>query len=57
VVDSLASAKGGTILRGDIWMDIRSDRQKGLNYTEIGRKHGIDPRTAKKYAKEEEKPA
>ena len=56
MVDSLASAKGGAILRGDIWMDIRSDRQKGLNYTEIGRKHGIDPRTAKKYAKAEEKP-
>lgn len=37
-------------------MNIRSDRQKGLNYTEIGRKHGIDPRTAKKYAKAEEKP-
>lgn len=56
VVDSLASAKGGTTLKGEIWMNIRSDRQKGLNYTEIGRKHGIDPRTAKKYAKAEEKP-
>lgn len=31
-------------------MDIRSDRQKGLSYTEIARKHNIDPRTAKKYA-------
>ncbi len=37
-------------------MEIRSDRQKGLNYTEIGRKHGIDPRTAKKYSQSEKKP-
>ena len=56
MVDSLASAKGGTTLKGEIWVNIRSDRQKGLNYTEIGRKHGIDPRTAKKYATAEEKP-
>ena len=44
-------------MKGEIWVNIRSDRQKGLNYTEIGRKHGIDPRTAKKYAKAEERPA
>lgn len=56
MVDSLASAKGGTGLKGDIWVDIRADRQKGLNYTQIGRKYGIDPRTAKKYAAAEEKP-
>ncbi len=31
-------------------MDIRTDRQKGLSYVEIARKHNIDPRTAKKYA-------
>jgi len=37
-------------------MDIRADRQKGLNYTQIGRKYGIDSRTAKKYAQTEKKP-
>ena len=31
-------------------MDIRNDRQKGLNYTEIGKKYHLDPRTAKRYA-------
>ncbi len=31
-------------------MDIRSDRQKGMSYTEIGKKYHIGPRTAKKYA-------
>lgn len=25
-------------------MDIRSDRKKGMGYTEIGRKYHIDPR-------------
>ena len=38
------------------WMDIRSDRQKGLSYTEIGRKYNIDPRTAKRYAQAETRP-
>ena len=38
------------------WMDIRSDRQKGLSYTEIGRKYTIDPRTAKRYAQAETRP-
>ena len=37
-------------------MDIRSDRQKGLSYTEIARKYHIDPRTAKKYAESETRP-
>ena len=37
-------------------MDIRSDRLKGMNYTELGRKYNLDPRTAKKYAKSEGKP-
>lgn len=37
-------------------MDIRSDRQKGLSYTEIARKYNLDPRTAKKYAESETRP-
>ena len=37
-------------------MDIRSDRQKGLSYTEIARRYNIDPRTAKKYAESEMRP-
>ena len=37
-------------MKGNLWMEIRSEKQKGLTYTEIGRKHHIDPRTAKKYA-------
>ncbi len=31
-------------MEGANWMDIRSDRQKGLSYTEIARKYNIDPR-------------
>ncbi len=31
-------------------MEIRNDRQKGLNYAGIARKYHIDPRTAKNYA-------
>lgn len=31
-------------------MDIRSDRQKGMSYVELGRKYHMDPRTAKRYA-------
>ena len=38
-------------------MDIRNDRLKGMSYTEIGRKHHIDPRTAKKYAESDTRPA
>ena len=38
------------------WMDIRSDRQKGLSYVELGRKYHMDPRTAKRYAESPQKP-
>ena len=37
-------------------MDIRSDRQKGLSYAELGRKYRMDPRTAKRYAESPQKP-
>ena len=37
-------------------MDIRSDRQKGLSYMELGRKYHMDPRTAKGYAESPQKP-
>ena len=37
-------------------MDIRSDRQKGLSYVELGWKHHMDPRTAKRYAESLQKP-
>ena len=37
-------------------MDIRSDRQRGLSYTETARKYNIDPRTARKYAQSETRP-
>ena len=43
-------------MKGNKWMEIRSERQKGLQYTELARKHNIDPRTAKKYAQSETKP-
>ena len=26
-------------MRGEVWMEIRNDRQKGLSYTEIARKY------------------
>ena len=42
---------------GDQWMDIRSDYNKGMSLTDIGKKYGIDPRTAKKYATASEKPS
>ena len=35
---------------------IRSGRQKGLSYTELGKKHHMDPRTAKRYAESPQKP-
>lgn len=41
---------------GDEWMNIRADYNKGMNYTELSKKYGIDPRTAKKYAKSSNKP-
>ena len=37
-------------------MNIRSDRKKGMTYTEIAKKYYIDPRTAKKYAESDTKP-
>ena len=37
-------------------MDIRSDYKKGLSYKEIGNKHNIDWRTAKRYAHSDHKP-
>ena len=37
-------------------MEIRNDRLKGMSYAEIGRKHHIDPRTAKKYAESSTRP-
>ena len=43
-------------MEGANWMDIRSDRLKGMSYTEIGRKYHIDPRTAKKYAESDTRP-
>lgn len=47
---------GSVKMKGEVWMEIRNDRQKGLSYTEIARKYHIDPRTAKKYAESEIKP-
>lgn len=43
-------------MKGSLWMEIRNERKKGLSYTEIARKHHIDPRTAKKYAESDRKP-
>ena len=43
-------------MKGAQWMDIRSDRQKGLSYVELGRKYHMDPRTAKRYAESPQKP-
>lgn len=43
-------------MEGDKWMEIRNDRKKGLSFTEIGKKHNIDWRTAKKYALSDTKP-
>ena len=37
-------------------MEIRNDRLKGMNYTELGKKYHIDPRTAKKYAQSPQRP-
>lgn len=44
-------------MRGESWMDIRSDRQKGRSYVELGKKYYMDPRTAKRYAHSPQKPA
>ena len=43
-------------MKGMIWLEIRNEYNKGLSYTEIARKHNIDPRTAKKYAHSPQKP-
>jgi transposase len=43
-------------MKGESWMEIRNDRLKGMSYTEIGRKHHIDRRTAKRYAESPDKP-
>ena len=43
-------------MKGAKWMEIRSDRQKGMSYTEIARRYNIDPRTAKRYAQSEIRP-
>ena len=43
-------------MEGAKWMEIRVDKKKGLSWREIGKKHGIDWRTAKKYAESAEKP-
>jgi len=37
-------------------MELRADYQKGLSYSELGRKYNIDRRTAKKYAESESRP-
>jgi transposase len=43
-------------MKGEKWMEIRSDRQKGMKYKDLGKKYHIDPRTAKKYAESPQKP-
>ena len=43
-------------MKGAQWMDIRSDRQKGLSYVELGKKYHMDPRTAKRYAESPQRP-
>ena len=43
-------------MKGLNWVQIRNDRHKGLSYTEIGRKHNVDRRTAKRYADSADKP-
>jgi len=43
-------------MEGEHWMEIRNDRLKGMNYTELGKKYHVDPRTAKKYADSPQRP-
>ncbi len=43
-------------MKGAQWLDIRSDRQKGLSYVELGRKYHMEQRTAKRYAESPRKP-
>ena len=42
---------GSREMKGAQWMDIRSDRQKGLRYVVLGWKYHMDPQTAKRYAR------
>jgi len=37
-------------MEGKKWMEIRGEKKKGLSYSEIGKRHNMDWRTAKKYA-------
>jgi transposase len=53
---SLLRRQEGGKMEGARWMEIRSDRQKGMSFAEIARKYHLDPRTAKKYALSETKP-
>ena len=46
----------GVEMRGEIWMELKADYQKGLSYSEISRKYNIDRRTAKKYAQSDSRP-
>jgi len=48
--------KGSQEMKGAQWLDIRSDRQKGLSYVELGRKYHMEQRTAKRYAESPRKP-
>lgn len=43
-------------MKGELWMEIRNDKLKGLSYVNIAKKYNIDRRTAKKYAEENKKP-
>jgi len=43
-------------MEGEKWKELRIDYAKGLSYSEIGKKHNIDWRTAKKYGEREGKP-
>ena len=37
-------------------MELKADHQKGLSYSELGRKYNIDRRTAKKYSQSDSRP-
>ncbi len=43
-------------MKGELWMEIRNDKLKGLSYVNIAKKYNIDRRTAKKYTEESKKP-
>jgi transposase len=43
-------------MKGEQWMEIRNDRLKGMNYTQLGKKYHMDPRTAKRYAESPQRP-